>query len=218
MSKSLAGSALFTGATVLSNYSNSHRQSFTGHRRSLAPPSRATRGLSLRKGFSGPPELTLSLLYITRTFAGSGVLIGLLVLSFDSDLRRQFAANALAPFDSQLSIVGPQGLEIIVFFMSKANALAPFDSQRSIVGPQGLEIIVFFMSKNLAESAVVIGLMLLSFNSNWFLHRFRSHQRSLVLVTRTKASKPSSPFDFQQSIVETPGLARMVFYMSKKLA
>jgi hypothetical protein len=190
MSKSLAGSALFTGATVLSNYSNSHRQSFTGHRRSLAPPSRATRGLSLRKGFSGPPELTLSLLYITRTFAGSGVLIGLLVLSFDSDLRRQFAANALAPFDSQ----------------------------RSIVGPQGLEIIVFFMSKNLAESAVVIGLMLLSFNSNWFLHRFRSHQRSLVLVTRTKASKPSSPFDFQQSIVEPPGLARMVFYMSKKLA
>jgi hypothetical protein len=63
MFKSLAESASFIGATVLSNDSNSHHHRFAGHRRSLAPSSRATRGLSLEESFSGPPELTLSLLY-----------------------------------------------------------------------------------------------------------------------------------------------------------
>jgi hypothetical protein len=70
-----------------------------------------------------------------RIFAGSSVLIGLLLLSFDSNLRRQLPA--IAP--------------------------APVDSQQRIIGPQQLSRVVFYMTKTVAESGVRIGLIVLSF-------------------------------------------------------
>jgi hypothetical protein len=69
-----------------------------------------------------------------ESLAESAVLIGLTLLSFDSKLHRQFAS--IAP--------------------------TPLDSQGSIVGPPAPPRIVFYMYRSLVESAVSIGLMLLS--------------------------------------------------------
>jgi hypothetical protein len=63
------------------------------------------------------------------------------------------------------------------------------------------------MSKCLAKSAVLIGSMVLSNDSS--LHRHPPCQF---------ASTPSPPVDHQGSVVGPPGLARMVFYMSRNLA
>jgi hypothetical protein len=52
-----------------------------------------------------------------------------------------------------------------------AIAPAPFDSQRSVVGPPGLAKMVFYISKRPAESAVLIGSMVLSIASNSDRHR-----------------------------------------------
>jgi hypothetical protein len=46
--------------------------------------------------------------------------------------------------------------------MHSAKASTPFNSQGSIVGPLVLAKMVFYMYKRLAESAVLIGLMVLS--------------------------------------------------------
>jgi hypothetical protein len=102
----------------------------------------------------------------------------------------QFASIAPGPFDSQKSVVGPQGLDRMVFYMSKryagsalwtglmvlsiasnsdrhrsAKASAPCDFQRSVVGPPGLATMVFYMCKRLAESASLIGSTVLSMYS-----------------------------------------------------
>jgi hypothetical protein len=80
---------------------------------------------------------------------------------------------------------------------------APFVSRGSMVRPLGLSRAVFHMFKRLAESALFIGLMVLSIASN--THRHRS-------------AKASAPFDFQGSVVGPPELAKVVFYMSGNLA
>jgi hypothetical protein len=110
-----------------------------------------------------------------KSFAVSAVLIGLTLLSFDSKLHRQFAS--IAP--------------------------TPLDSQRSIVGPPAPPKILFYMSKSLAESAVLIGLTLLSFDSK--LHR-------------QFASTAPTPLDSQRSIVGPPAPPRILFYMYNSFA
>jgi hypothetical protein len=72
------------------------------------------------------------------------VLIGSTVLSNDSISHRQFAS--MAP--------------------------GPFDSQGSVVGPQGLDIMLCYMYGRLAESAVLIGSTVLSNDSISHRHRW----------------------------------------------
>jgi hypothetical protein len=128
--------------------------------------------------------------YMSENLAESGLLIASTVLSNDSHLVRQFAAIAPGPFDFPGSIVGPQGLNRMVFYMSvrlsksavligstvlsnasyldrqfAAIAPGPFDFPGSVVGPQGLERKVFYMSEDSSESAVLIGSMVLSNDS-----------------------------------------------------
>jgi hypothetical protein len=82
-------------------------------------------------------------------------------------------------------------------------ARAPCDSQGSVVEPPGLVTVMFYMSRRLAESALLIGSTVLSIDSN-------SH--------RQFPSIAPGPFDFRGSVVEPQGLARMLFYLSRKLA
>jgi hypothetical protein len=71
----------------------------------------------------------------------------------------------------------------------------PIDSQRSVVGPQGLDIMVFYESKRLAESALMIGLMVLSIASN--SHRHRSGNSPL---------HPPHPSNFEEASSDLRGL------------
>jgi hypothetical protein len=113
--------------------------------------------------------------YMFEMPAQSAVLIASTMLSNDSISHRQFAS--IAP--------------------------GPFDSRGSVIGPPGLAKTVFYMSRRLAESGLLIGLMMLSIASNSDRHR---------------SAKPSAPFDFQGSVVGPRGLSKMVYYMSKRLA
>jgi hypothetical protein len=118
--------------------------------------------------------------YMSSTsLAASAILIGSRVLSNDSNSHRHPQCQ-FAPTTSP-----------------------PFDSQKSLVGTPGLAKMVFYMSKYLAKSAVLIGSMVLSIDSN--LHRHPPCQF---------ASTPSPPVDSQKRVVGPPGLAQMVFYMS----
>jgi hypothetical protein len=80
---------------------------------------------------------------MSKTLVESAFFTGLMVLSFEIILHRQFPSI-------------PHVL---------------FDFQGSVVGPQRLDIMVFYMSRRLAESALMIGLMVLSIASNSHRHR-----------------------------------------------
>jgi hypothetical protein len=66
---------------------------------------------------------------------------------------------------------------------------------------------VVYVYRSFAESALMIGLMVLSIQLN--SHRYPQYQF---------ASTASTPFDSQQSIVGPPALAKMAFYMYKNFA
>jgi hypothetical protein len=72
---------------------------------------------------------------MSKSVTKSAVLIGVMVLSFDAKLHRQFASTAPTPFDTQ----------------------------RSIFGPPAFAKMVFYMYKSFPESPLLIGLTLLSF-------------------------------------------------------
>jgi hypothetical protein len=99
----------------------------------------------------------------------------------------QFAPTPSPPFDFRGSVVGPQGLDIMVFYIAErlagiallialtvlsndsnshrqfaSIAHGSFDSQRSAVGPQRLANTVRYMSERLAESALLIAATVLS--------------------------------------------------------
>jgi hypothetical protein len=74
----------------------------------------------------GPPALFRMVFYMSRSLAESGLLIASTVLSNDSNLDRQFASIAPGAFDSQGSVVEPQGLAEMVFYISGTLAESAF--------------------------------------------------------------------------------------------
>jgi hypothetical protein len=133
-----------------------------------------------------------------KSFAESAVLIALKVLSIKWNSHRypqcRFASSASTAFDSQGSIVGQPALATIPINMYKSFAESavliglmalsieynshrqfasaarpPFDSQVCIVGAPAFSKMVFYIDESIAESALLIGLMLLSFE--WNSHR-----------------------------------------------
>jgi hypothetical protein len=218
MSGSHAESAFLIGLMVLSNDSNSHPQF----------ASRAPGRFDFEGSVVGPQGLERMVCYMSRRLTESVFLIGSMVLSNDPISHRQFASIAPGRFDFEGSVVGPQGLERMVCYMSRRRtesvfligsmvlsndpishrqfaSIAPgrFDFEGSVVGPQGLVRMVFYMAKRLAEGALLIGSTVLSNDSN-------SHPQF--------ASRAPGRFDFEGGIVGPPALAKMVFYMSRKLA
>jgi hypothetical protein len=134
-----------------------------------------------------PPGLATMVSFMSKILAESALLIGSMVLSNDSDSHPQFASIAPGRFDFEGSIVGPQGLDKMVFYMSKRQAesvllirstvlshdpishrqfasIAPgaFDSRGIVVGAQGVERVLVYMSRRLAESALLIAATMLS--------------------------------------------------------
>jgi hypothetical protein len=91
----------------------------------------------------GPQALVQMVVHMSRRLAESALLIGSMVLSNDSNSRRQFVS--IAP--------------------------GPFDFRGSVVEPQALDRMVVCMSTRLAESALLIGSMVLSNDSNSHRHR-----------------------------------------------
>jgi hypothetical protein len=81
---------------------------------------------------SGGPHLWLAVWLphgcslVSKRLAESALLIGSIVLSNDSNSHRQFASIAPWPFDSQRSVVGPQGLDIVVSYMSRRLSESAF--------------------------------------------------------------------------------------------
>jgi hypothetical protein len=63
---------------------------------------------------------------MSRRLAEEALLIGLTVFSNDSNLDRQFASIAPGAFDSQGSVVKPQGLVEMVFYISGTLAESAF--------------------------------------------------------------------------------------------
>jgi hypothetical protein len=214
MSRRLAEIALLIGSPVLSNDSISHRQ--------FAPTASPT--FDFQESIVGPPDLAKTVFHMSKRLSESTFLDSFNGafnrLTFASPPQWQFAPTPSPPFNFPGSVVGPQGLDIMVSYM--ADRLAeiallialtvlsndsnshrqfapiahgPFDSQRSVVGPQGLDIIVFYMFQRLAESALMIGLMVLSIATN--SHRQRSGNSSL---------HPPHPSNFEEASSDLRGL------------
>jgi hypothetical protein len=70
----------------------------------------------------GPQGLNRRVQYMFRWLGKGALLTGSTVLSKNSHLDRQFASRAPGAFDSRGSLVGPQGLDIMVFYMSRRLA------------------------------------------------------------------------------------------------
>jgi hypothetical protein len=60
--------------------------------------------------------------FMPQRFPEITLMIGLVLLSIERKMHRQFAAIAPGPFNSQGSIVGPQGLDNMVLYMFKRPA------------------------------------------------------------------------------------------------
>jgi hypothetical protein len=60
--------------------------------------------------------------YMPQRFPEITLMIGLVLLSIERKMHRQFAAIAPGPFNSQGSIVGPGGLERMVLYILKRPA------------------------------------------------------------------------------------------------
>jgi hypothetical protein len=218
MSRRLAESAVLIGSMVFSNDSNLDRQF----------ASIASGRFDSQGSVVGPRGLATALFNMCGRLGESAILIASTVLSNDSNSHRQFAPTPSPPIEFRGSIVGPQGLHIMVSYMSKRlseSALLigstvlsndsnshgqftsiapwPFDSQRSVVGPQGLNRMVFYMSQRLDGSALLIASTLLSNDSN-------SHGQF--------ASIAPWPFNSRRSVVGPPALAETLYYMSKRLS
>jgi hypothetical protein len=86
------------------------------------PAATLTPGLSLYESFSQPPELARMVFYMPQRYPEITLMIGLVLLSIERKMHRQFAAIAPGPFNSQGSIVGPGGLERMVLYILKRPA------------------------------------------------------------------------------------------------
>jgi hypothetical protein len=137
MSRRLAEGGILITPMVLSNDSISHR-----HPQSQFAPTNSA-AADFQGSIVGPQGLVKLVFYVSMRLAESALLIGSTVLPNDSNSHRQFAS--IAPW--------------------------AFDSQGSVVGPQGLDMMVFYMSRNLAESALLLGSTVLSNDSNSHRHR-----------------------------------------------
>jgi hypothetical protein len=101
MSRRLPESALLIGSTVLSNDSILHR-----HRSANSHPTPSPH-FDSRGSLVGPQGLDIMVLYMSKRFAESALLIGSTVLSNNSNSHRQFAPTTSGPFHSRGSVVGP---------------------------------------------------------------------------------------------------------------
>jgi hypothetical protein len=79
-----------------------------------------------RESVVGPPAFARTVFYMCRRSGESALSIGSTVLSNDSNLDRQFASIAPGAFDSQGSVVEPQGLAEMVFYISGTLAESAF--------------------------------------------------------------------------------------------
>jgi hypothetical protein len=70
----------------------------------------------------GPQGLDMMVFYMSRRLAESALLMGATVLSNDSISQWQFVPTSSPRFDFRGSVVGPQGLDIMLFYMSKRRA------------------------------------------------------------------------------------------------
>jgi hypothetical protein len=146
ISKSHAESAVLIGSTMLSIASNLHRLALRQsppHCQFAPTPSPP---FDFRGSVVEPQGRRKMLFYMSKRLAESALLIRSTVLSNDSNSHRQFASIAPTPSP-------------------------PFDFRGSIVGPQGLAQMLFYMSKRHAESALLIGSTVLSIASNSDRHR-----------------------------------------------
>jgi hypothetical protein len=230
MFKRLVESALMIASTVLSDDWNSHR-----HPQCKFTPTTSARPDS-GESVVAPRRLATMMFYMPGRLAESALLIASTVLSNEWNSHRhpqwQLTPTASPPLDFQRSVVGPQGLDKLVSYMSKklaasasligstvlsndwnshrqfASTPSPtFDSRGSVVGPQGLTKMVSYMFERLAESALLIAATVLS--NDWNLHRHPQWQF---------APTASPPLDFQRSIIGPPALAKRKVYMSERRA